>query len=417
MSAREEKRNSQFPSRPSFRPVRVGVCLPSCSLRHEGRDCQEHSAHMYTHTHTPHGLFPETFTPVLGPGVHPPPTHSPAQTGSIQLPPPPGNLASAGPWALHDHLPIHPSQVHRDKSSTHPPVLHPQCPGRGLQGPSCTCGPVCPGHCLPQGRLTDGLQGAPLPGPQDRAEGRAGSPQGRDARSGAGFWAQWLCGLWVLTEKLSGLFSGGPAPSPRPSPSPSWKQGCSSPHTPDGRSPCPAPQDSLILIDRLFHVRHGLLFPLQRERQSRWAEGQPPGSAGSAGAAIPQPWTSCPGPTPLSGTDAIPAGPGYRLHAPRLTGGQRLRVSGPPRPLPLEWLGDREEPQGQPTPGAKLRAHGHREGPLHAVPSVKLSAPPRDRHRGRSRAMGPVEAGGTRGGHAAVEPRKAAVLEAPQTHR
>ena len=66
-------------------------------------------------------------------------------------------------------------------------------------------------------------------------------------------------------------------------------------------------------------------------------------------------------------------------------------------------------PQGQPTLGAKLRAHGHREGPLHAVPSVKLSAPPRGRHGGRSRAMGPVEAGGTRRGHAAVEPPKAAV--------
>lgn len=88
MSAREERRNSQFPSRPSFHPVRVGVCLPSCSLQREGRHCQEHSTHMYTRAHTPHGLFPETFTPVLGPGVRPPPTHSPARPSSVQLPPP-----------------------------------------------------------------------------------------------------------------------------------------------------------------------------------------------------------------------------------------------------------------------------------------------------------------------------------------
>ena len=32
----------------------------------------------------------------------------------------------------------------------------------------------------------------------------------------------------------------------------------------DGCSPCPAPQHSLILIHRLFHVQHGHLFPLQR---------------------------------------------------------------------------------------------------------------------------------------------------------
>ena len=56
-------------------------------------------------------------------------------------------------------------------------------------------------------------------------------------------------------------------------------------------------------------------------------------------------------------------------------------------------------PQGQPTPRAKLRAEGHGEGLLHAVLSVKLSAPPRGRHRGQSRAAGPVEARGTPGGH------------------
>ena len=56
-------------------------------------------------------------------------------------------------------------------------------------------------------------------------------------------------------------------------------------------------------------------------------------------------------------------------------------------------------PQGQPTPGAKIRAHGHGEGPLPAVLSIKLSAPPRGRHGGQSRAAGPVEARGTPGGH------------------
>ena len=150
MSTREERGESQFPARLFLRSVRVGVCLPSCSLGCEGRRCQEHSTHVYTRVRTPHGLFPETFTPLLGPGVCPSPTHSPAQPSSIQLLPPAGNPASAGPWALHAPLPIHPAQVHGHKPSTQPRVLHPRCPGKGLQSPSYACGPVCPGHCLLQ---------------------------------------------------------------------------------------------------------------------------------------------------------------------------------------------------------------------------------------------------------------------------
>lgn len=221
MSTREDRRDSQFPARLSSRPVRVWVCLPSCSLQREGRRCQEHSTHVYTRAHTPHDLFQETFTPVLGPGVCPaPPTAQPSPAPFSCLPPtPPGNLASAGPWALHAPIPVHPAQAHGHKPSTQPPVLHPRCPVRGLQGPSEVCGPICPGHCLPQGRLTDGLQCAPLPGPRDREEGRASSPQGRDARSGAGFWAQWLCGLWDLTETLWS-FLRRPSPQPLAQPIP-----------------------------------------------------------------------------------------------------------------------------------------------------------------------------------------------------
>ena len=73
-------------------------------------------------------------------------------------------------------------------------------------------------------------------------------------------------------------------------------------------------------------------------------------------------------------------------------------------------------PKGQPTPGAKLRAHGHGEGPLHVVLSVKLSAPPQGKHRGWSRASGPMEARGKRRGHAAPEPPRATVLVAARTH-
>ena len=72
-------------------------------------------------------------------------------------------------------------------------------------------------------------------------------------------------------------------------------------------------------------------------------------------------------------------------------------------------------PQGQPTPRAKLRADGHGEGLLHAVLSVKLSAPPQGKHRRRRRAAGPVEAGGTHWGHTAPEPPRATVLVAAHT--
>ena len=218
--------------------------------------------------------------------------------------------------------------------------------------------------------------------------------------------------------KLSGLFSGGPTPSPRPvhplalgssQPAPcqgqpearGWKQGCGSPHTFDGRSPCPAPQHSLILIHPLFHVRHGLLFPLQREteRQSRWAEGQPLISVGSPEPAIPQLHRA------LSCRDALSAGPGCRLLSllqPGLFPGSSSATG--------------RNPQGQPMPGAKLGAHGHGERLLHEVLPVNHSEPPWGKHRGRSMASGPVEAGGKPEGHATPEPPRAAVLVAAQTH-
>ena len=131
----------------------------------------------------------------------------------------------------------------------------------------------------------------------------------------------------------------------------------------------------------------------------------PPISAGRAEPAIPQPWTSCTRPAPLSCRDAVPAGPGCRLWSllqPGLCPG-----SGSAR---------ERNPKGQPTPGAKLRAHSHGEGPLHVVLSVKLSAPPQGKHRGWSRASGPMEARGKRKGHASPEPPRATVLVAAWTH-
>ena len=73
----------------------------------------------------------------------------------------------------------------------------------------------------------------------------------------------------------------------------------------------------------------------------RWPEGQPPGSVGSARPAIPQPWTSCTVPTPLSGRDAIPAGPGCSS-SPLGRGSESPTA----RPLPRERLSNREEPAG-----------------------------------------------------------------------
>ena len=103
----------------------------------------------------------------------------------------------------------------------------------------------------------------------------------------------------------------------------------------------------------------------ERERQSRWAEGQLLVSVGSPEPAIPQPWTSCTGPAALSCRDALSAGPGCRLLSllqPGLFPGSSSATG--------------RNPQGQPTPGAKLRAHGHGERPLHEVLPVKHSEPP-----------------------------------------
>ena len=187
--------------------------------------------------------------------------------------------------------------------------------------------------------------------------------------------------------KLSGLFSGGPTPSPLASPSSSPGVFTASPLPGAARgnglearvwlSPCLRRAQPLPSAPALAHTHPPSLPrptwpPLpstererERERQSRWAEGQPLVSVGSPEPAIPQPWTSCTRPAALSCRDALSAGPGCRLLSllqPGLFPGSSSATG--------------RNPQGQPTPGAKLRAHGHGERPLHEVLPVKHSEPP-----------------------------------------
>lgn len=294
-SSHERERDSQSPARLSC-PVRAGVSLiPSCSLRCEGDAVRNDSTHARVHTRTyPYSLFPECLPLcwVLE-SACPPPTAQPSPTP----------LSASSPhqetWQVLVPEPACPPPCPPGRSpraqALHPaPSSAPLVPRRGLFRSKLRQGPVWPLALPPQGRLTDGLQRVPS---RSRGQGRVVGPAApkADARSGAGFWAGWLCGLWVLTETIWSLLRR-PRPKPWPGSSPTpwvftasplglgqpeatgWKQGCGSPTSPDGRSPCPAPQDSL-------HTHPPFLPrptwpPFLCREQSVWPEGQPPGSVG-----------------------------------------------------------------------------------------------------------------------------------------
>ena len=207
------------------------------------------------------------------------------------------------------------------------------------------------------------------------------------------------------------LGSSRPAPCQGQPEATGWKQGCGSPHAFDGRSPCPVPQHSLILIHPLFHVRHGLLFPLQRD--SPVARGPAARLCGKRRACHPP---------ALDQLHCAHAPVGQRRHPSRA----RLQAPHPldvalslqqPGLSPGSGLATGRNLQDQPTPWAKLRAHGHREGPLPAALSVKLSGQTRRTDQGHGACGGRRDTRGTRRGHAAAEMPRAILLAAPQTHR